>query len=241
MNLSPMPISPTPVYPHQAQVPAILGILFDLDGVIVHTDRFHRQAWQRLAQEEGLHFDPSLGDALRGVSRMASLDLLLEKAGAPNRYQVEEKLALADRKNTYYRAFLQELTPDDFAPRHRRALQALREAGYKLGIASSSKNASFILDRLALLDAFDTITDGTDIQHSKPHPEVFLKAADKLGLSPSDLMVVEDAEAGLEAAHAGNFLAAGFGPAAHSELALYRFEDLDALFAFFQVSQGAYD
>lgn len=216
------------------KVQAILGIVFDLDGVLVHTDRFHREAWQRLAQEEGLYFDPSLGDALRGVSRMASLDLLLEKAGAAERYSHEEKLALADRKNNYYRNFLQELTPEDFAPQHREALKDLRAAGYKLGISSSSKNARFILDRLGLTDYFDAITGGEDIQHSKPHPEVFLQTAAKFGLDPRDLMVVEDAESGLEAAQAGHFIPAGFGAAKDSDLAAYSFKDLTDFFAFFK-------
>lgn len=215
-------------------VQAILGIVFDLDGVLVHTDRFHREAWQRLAQEEGLDFDPSLGDVLRGVSRMASLELLLEKADAADRYSPEEKTALADRKNAYYRDFLQTLTPDDFAPQHREALKALRVAGYKLGISSSSKNARFILDRLALTDYFDAITSGEDIQHSKPHPEVFLQTAQKFGLDPRDLMVVEDAESGLEAALAGHFIPVGFGAAENSDLAAYHFKDLSELFAFFK-------
>lgn len=218
------------------KVPALQGFIFDLDGVLVHTDRFHQAAWQRLAQEEGLYFDPSLASDLRGVSRMASLDLLLAKAGAADRYSPAEKTALADRKNAYYRDFLQELTPADFPDRQRAALQALREQGYKLGLASSSKNARFILDRLDLTPYFDAITGGEDIQHSKPDPEVFLQTADKLGLDPHDLLVVEDAEAGLEAAQAGLFLPVGLGPAQDSPLASYSFPDLDAFLAFFLAS-----
>lgn len=153
---------------------AIKGIIFDLDGVIVFTDHYHYLAWKRMADRLGVYFDETINNRLRGVSRMASLEIILERYTGPA-LSPEDKLQLTEEKNGYYRALLQEMTPDSVTPQVRQTLAELRKRGYKLSIGSSSKNTRTILERTALLDAFDAISDGTNITHSKPDPEVFLK------------------------------------------------------------------
>ena len=190
------------------------GIIFDLDGVICFTDRFHYQAWKALADRLGIYFDEEINNRLRGVSRMASLEIILERA--EQSYSEAEKEAFAEEKNNTYRELLKSMTPDDLSDEVRETLNELRSRGYLLAIGSSSKNTKFILSRIGLGDFFDAIADGTDITHSKPDPEVFLIAAEKLGLAPADCAVVEDAKAGIQAAKAGGMTAlALFGDAAH--------------------------
>ena len=192
------------------------GMIFDLDGVIVSTDHYHYLAWKAIADQEGIEFNEEINNRLRGVSRMASLEIILEKASRP--YLKEEKEALCEQKNAIYRDFLKQLQPSDCSEDVRSTLKALRDAGIQLSIGSASKNTRFILERINLLDAFDQIVDGTMISHSKPNPEVFLLAAEKLGLAPNECGVVEDAYAGIEAAKAGGFEAYGIGDASHSPL-----------------------
>lgn len=189
------------------------AVIFDLDGVLVFTDAFHYQAWKQMADRLGIYFDEKINDRLRGVSRMDSLEIILEKyEGAPLSYA--EKCALADGKNEAYKKLLQTMTPDDVSEEVRRTLEELRARGYKLAIGSSSKNTRFILAQTKLEDAFDAVSDGTNITRSKPDPEVFLKAAAFLGEQPRDCLVVEDAEAGIDAAKSGGMEAAGIGAAA---------------------------
>ena len=187
------------------------GIIFDLDGVLCHTDEYHYLAWQALADKIGVPFDRSVNELLRGVSRMESLEIILEKAGRT--YTDAEKSAFANEKNEMYRGFLARMTPDDLPGGVRETLAELRRRGYRLAIGSSSKNTPLILDRLALTGAFDAVADGNEITRSKPDPEVFLLAARKLGLTPAECLVVEDAESGVSAAVAGGFTAAGIGSA----------------------------
>lgn len=190
----------------------IKGIVFDLDGVIVSTDRFHYEAWKAIADQEGIYFDEKINDRLRGVSRMASLDIILERAS--RQYDEEEKLALAAKKNEIYRGLLSRLSPSDVEEADREALEELRSRGYKLAVGSSSKNTPLILEKIGLGSFFDAVADGNQITHSKPNPEVFLLAAKLIGIDPSEGAVVEDAEAGIDAAKAGGFLAVGIGGAA---------------------------
>lgn len=179
------------------------GIIFDLDGVICSTDEYHYQAWKELADREGIPFDRSVNNRLRGVSRMESLEILLERA--KRSYSQEEKEKMAAAKNTRYQELLREMTPADLSPEVFETLETLRKQGLKLAIGSSSKNTPLILDRLGLGGYFDAVSDGNNITRSKPDPEVFLKAAEYLGLSPETCLVVEDAVSGVEAAHrAGN-------------------------------------
>ena len=186
----------------------IKAFLFDLDGVLTDTSEFHYQAWQRLADEEGLPFSRQDNDALRGVSRRASLNILLKGK------QVSEETAEAwmERKNNYYIELVRQMTPGDLLPGAENLLRELRAAGIKIAIASASKNAPLVLDRLHLAGAIDAVVDAAKIVHSKPAPDVFLKAAEMLGVQPAECVVVEDAAAGVEAAIAGGMHSLGIGP-----------------------------
>lgn len=199
----------------EAEEVKIKGLIFDLDGVLVFTDKFHYQAWKTMADELGVYFDETINHRLRGVSRMDSLEIILERYEGPD-LSLREKEKLAEKKNEIYRTLLESMTPDDVTKEVRDTLTKLREKGYKLAIGSSSKNAKFILEKVELKDDFDAISDGNNITKSKPDPEVFLKAAEYLGLPPKACMVVEDAEAGIEAAKKGGMYAAGIGEAAKS-------------------------
>ena len=193
------------------------GIIFDLDGVICSTDEYHYMAWKALADRLGIPFDRERNNLLRGVSRMASLEIVLEKG--KKSYTDEEKAAFAEEKNTNYRKLLGRMSPADLSEDVKAALEALRKTDIKLAIGSSSKNTPFILERIGLGSFFDAVADGNCITHSKPHPEVFLKAASLIGLSPQDCLVVEDAHAGVEAAVAGGFDCAAIGDAKDDERA----------------------
>lgn len=175
----------------------IKAVIFDLDGVIVSTDDCHFRAWKRMADEEGIYFDREINNRLRGVSRMASLDIVLERA--KREYSEREKQELAERKNKYYKELICELTPDDILPGVMDKLENLKENGIKIAIGSSSKNTPIILKQIGLDGYFDAVSDGNNITHSKPDPEVFLKAAEMLNIPPEDCMIVEDADAGIEA------------------------------------------
>lgn len=199
------------------------AFIFDLDGVIVFTDRFHYQAWKKIADRMGIYFDEEINNRLRGVSRMDSLDIILERyEGEP--LSRERKEELAEEKNVFYRSLLENMTPADVEQEVRDTLKELHRRGYKLSIGSSSKNAKFILERVGLLDAFDAVSDGTNISKSKPDPEVFLKGAEFLGVEPDECVVVEDAFAGIDAAKAGNMIAAGIGDARDYEKTDYRLD-----------------
>lgn len=188
------------------------ALIFDLDGVICFTDKFHYQAWKKMADELGIYFDETINNRLRGVSRMDSLEIVLERyEGRP--LSDEDKVRLATQKNETYRELLKTMTPDDASDEVRNTLKELRRRGYLLSLGSSSKNAKFILEKIDLLDAFDAISDGNNITNSKPDPEVFLKAAEFLNVDPKDCLVIEDATAGIDAAKSANMLAAGIGDA----------------------------
>ena len=190
----------------------IEGILFDLDGVLVSTDELHYLAWKQLADRLGIPFSREQGDRCRGVSRMGSLEILLE--GSNRSYTEREKLRMAEEKNDCYRAQLQELTPGDVPERTAETLRELRRRGYRLGLASSSKNAGVILTRTGLDALLDRVVDGNQITRSKPDPEVFLRAAQLLKLPPEDCAGVDDALAGVESARTAGMIAAAIGPAA---------------------------
>ena len=190
----------------------IKGVIFDLDGVLVFTDKFHYQAWKQMADGIGIYFDEQINNRLRGVSRMDSLEIILERyEGEP--LSEGRKQELAAQKNDAYRTLLATMTPADCAREVRDTLNALRDMGIRISLGSSSKNARFILERVELLDVFDAISDGNNIIHSKPDPEVFLKGAKYLGLDPVDCAVVEDAYAGIDAAKAGGMTAIAIGDA----------------------------
>lgn len=196
------------------------AIIFDLDGVICFTDHYHYLAWKALADSLGIPFDEKKNDRLRGVSRMASLEIVLEGYTGPALTE-KEKVALATKKNDLYRVYLQSMTTADLSDEVRDTLYALRKMGLKLAIGSSSKNTPLILERIGLADFFDAVSDGNNIIRSKPDHQVFSMAAGMLGLSPERCLVVEDASAGIHAAAAGGFHSAGLGPAAQCAKATY--------------------
>lgn len=189
----------------------IKGVIFDLDGVLVSTDEMHYQAWKRLAQE--LHitgFTREDNRRQRGVSRMASLEIVLEKADRT--YSEEEKIELAERKNGYYLELLEAMDESAVLENVKDVLEKLKNRGLLLAVGSASKNAPVILEKTGLMPYFDKISCGLDTTKSKPDPEVFLVAAKKLGLPPEECLVVEDSAAGIEAAAAGGMKSLGVGP-----------------------------
>ncbi|MDX9873040.1 MAG: beta-phosphoglucomutase [Clostridia bacterium] len=203
------------------------AVIFDLDGVICHTDRYHYLAWKKIAEEIGVDFDETANNRLRGIGRRESLEILL--GSRSGEFSEEAKKEYAERKNTLYRSLLQNMSPQDLDPDVKKTLDRIRVQGIKIAIGSSSKNASLILQRIGLENYFDAVSDGANITRSKPDPEVFLKAGAYLGIEPRRCLVVEDAKAGLEAALAANMDCAAIGDAARYGLATYhlnRFTDL---------------
>ncbi len=185
--------------------------LFDLDGVLVDTARFHYRAWADLAHDLGFEFTPEQGEATKGVSRMASLDIVLRAGGLENRFSQEEKERLAAEKNARYLGYVSTMTPDDVLPGVRDFLADLKRHGVKIALGSASKNAGTILDRCALRDVFDAIVDGTLVSRAKPDPEVFSKGAELLHMAPEVSVVFEDAAAGIEAAARAGMRSVGVG------------------------------
>ena len=199
------------------------GIIFDLDGVICHF-----LAWKQIADQLGIHFDDRINDRMRGVSRMDSLEILLEEYhGEP--LTAAQKAALAEKKNQLYVGLLQNMGEADLSEEVRKTMDTLRSRGRKLAIGSSSKNTKLILKRLGLTGYFDAVSDGTNITRSKPDPEVFLCAAQYLGLCPGKCLVVEDAKAGILAAKAGGFDSAGLGEAAAFAFVTYPLQSFSDL------------
>ncbi len=196
------------------------AVIFDLDGVICFTDHYHYLAWKALADEIGAKFDESNGDRIRGVSRMESLEIVLEGYHGPA-FTQEQKVAMATKKNDLYRSYLMTMTTADLSDEVRDTLNGLRAKGLKLAIGSSSKNTPLILERIGLGKFFDAVSDGNNITRSKPDPQVFLMAAEMLGLKPDRCLVVEDAEAGIQAAVSGGFDSAAIGPATQCGKATY--------------------
>lgn len=186
----------------------IKGFIFDLDGVITDTAEYHYRGWKRLADEEGLPFTREDNEHLRGVARRDSLLLILK-----GRIYPEEQIqAMMTRKNDYYLEYIKEITPRDLLPGAKELLEELRTAGYKVALGSASKNARDVLQRLDILHLFDAIADGYSVERQKPAPDLFLFAAQELGLKANECVVIEDAAAGIEAARAGGFRSVGLGP-----------------------------
>ena len=209
----------------------IKAIIFDLDGVLVSTDELHYRAWKALAGRLGVPFDRAKNDRCRGISRMASLDIVLEDA--PTAYTQAEREAFAAEKNETYRAMLASLTPADTLEGVLPTLAELRRRGYRPALAPVSKNAPLILERTGLDRYLDAVADGNCITRSKPDPEVFLKAAEKLGMACESCAAMDDALAGIEAGRAAGMLTIGFGDSAKNkagDLNLERFDELLGLF-----------
>ena len=186
----------------------VQGFIFDLDGVLTDTAEFHYRAWQRLADEESLPFDRQANEALRGVSRRESL----LKIVGDRPYSEAQLQAMMDRKNHYYVESIQDIAPADLLPGARSLLTELRQAGIKIALGSASKNARPVIEKLGIADLMDAIADGHSVERPKPAPDLFLFAANQLGLQPDQCVVVEDAAAGIEAAIAAKMLTIGLGP-----------------------------
>lgn len=205
-------------------------VIFDLDGVICHTDTYHYLAWKKIADKLGIAFDETVNNRLRGVSRMESLEIILENYSGE--LTAEEKEALAEEKNAYYKELLKQMSPADLEDDVKQTLYQLKEEGTILAIGSSSKNTKFILGQLGLEDFFHAVSDGNNIRNSKPDPEVFLKAAQFVSADPVDCLVVEDAAAGVEAAKRAGMDCAAIGDAVrcgNADYTLSKFSDLCAI------------
>lgn len=187
------------------------AFIFDLDGVITDSAEYHYLAWKALGEDLGIPFDREFNETLKGVSRTDSLERILRLGGRENDFSLEEKEQLAAKKNEHYVALISNITSEDILPGVEAFLSELKEAGYKIGMASASKNAHMVTRQLGLLHAFDHIVDAATVAQSKPHPEVFLKAAEALQVDPKECVGVEDAVAGVEAIHAAGMFAVGIG------------------------------
>lgn len=187
------------------------GAIFDLDGVIVDTAKYHYQAWKRLARELRFEFTPEDNERLKGVSRMRSLDILLEIG----KFDIGEALRerMSALKDNWYVEYISKMTQDELLPGAREYILALRKRGARIALGSASRNAPLILEKLQIVHLFDAVIDGNCVQHTKPHPEVFLRGAAAIGLRPEECIVYEDAEAGIAAAHRAGMKTVGIGNA----------------------------
>jgi beta-phosphoglucomutase len=206
------------------------AIIFDLDGVLTDTAEFHYRAWQRLADEEGLAFDRGANERLRGVSRADSLRLILAGTVVDD----ARFAAMMERKNGYYLASLVDMSPADALPGARELVHDARARGLAVAVGSSSRNAELVLAYLDMSELFDVVVGGNAVERAKPAPDLFLAAADRLGVAPEACAVVEDATSGVDAALAAGMIAVGIGPAARVGHAHHRFDhtadvDLDQL------------
>jgi beta-phosphoglucomutase len=195
----------------------IKACLFDMDGVIVDTAKFHFLAWQRLANSLSIEFTEVQNEELKGVSRVESLEKILAWGGI--QLNNSKKLELMDLKNRWYLEYAEQVVPSEMLPGVLDFLNELKQKDIRIGLGSSSKNAVLILEKLGILEMFDTIIDGNKIHMSKPHPEVFQRGASELQLQPSEIVVFEDAQSGVEAAKSGGFYCIGIGESSVLSLA----------------------
>lgn len=211
----------------------INAVIFDLDGVLLSTDVFHYLAWKKLADEIGIN-NFSEEDAIRqrGVSRMASLEILLEKRTV--NYSETEKIELADKKNRYYIEMLNKLGKESILPGVFDSLSLLKKNGIKLAVGSASKNAPIILNKTGINHFFDAVVSGADVKKSKPDPQVFCYASDKLLVSVEHCLVVEDSYAGIEAAKRGGMLSYAVGTAQKSPFADFSSENMIGFLKFIE-------
>lgn len=188
------------------------AFIFDLDGVLTDTAHYHFLAWKKLADKLGLPFDETDNERLKGVSRAASLDIILERAS--KEYTLDEKHAMMESKNEDYKDLIAHMTPDDVFPGVREVFAELKSRGIKIALASASKNAPDIVKRLGIAADFDYIADAGAVAHSKPAPDIFLLAAKGAGVTPAESVGIEDAIAGIESIHAAGMPAVGIGDSA---------------------------
>jgi beta-phosphoglucomutase len=204
-----------------------IGCLFDLDGVLVDTAVYHYQAWKALANSLGFDFSEAQNEHLKGINRMRSLEMILEWGSVKK--TAEEMEALATTKNAAYVEMISKMTENEVLPGSKQLLNDLKAAGIKIALGSASKNSGLILERTGLAPLFDVIVDGNHVGTSKPDPEVFLRGAEGLGIAPEHCVVFEDAQAGVQAAIAGNMKVVGVGEATNLEGADLVIKDLSGI------------
>ncbi|MBQ7670346.1 MAG: beta-phosphoglucomutase [Clostridia bacterium] len=185
------------------------AIIFDLDGVIVDTAKFHFLAWKTLSDELGFFFDEKVNERLKGVSRMRSFEIILEVNGASDKFSPEEKEAFTKKKNELYISFVKTLKPEDMLPGIREFVDRAKESGLKTAVASVSKNAPLVLKCLDAEEMFDYVADAAKITKSKPAPDIFLNCAESLGIAPENCIGIEDSQAGIEAIKAAGMFSIG--------------------------------
>lgn len=203
------------------------AVIFDLDGVICHTDYYHYLAWKKIADKIGIAFDETINNCLRGIGRMESLEIML--GARSEEFSQEAKRKFAEEKNDFYRRLLKNMSPKDLQPDVKNTLDQIKAHRIKIAVGSSSKNAKLILKQIGLENFFHAVSDGTNITRSKPDPEVFLKASILLGIEPQYCLVVEDAVSGLEAASAAGMDSAAIGDAVNYSIANFNLNKLSDL------------
>ncbi|MTI60001.1 MAG: beta-phosphoglucomutase [Firmicutes bacterium] len=200
----------------------IKAVIFDLDGVLTDTAEYHYQSWKKLAQEEGISFTREDNEQLRGVTRRQSLEILLKGKTLP-----EDKMEeLMVKKNEYYQELINNITEGDLLPGVENLLNQLQEEGYKLAVASASRNARTVIENLGIGKKFQLIADGYSVKNNKPAPDLFLYAAEELEVEPEECIVIEDAESGIEAALAAGMHTVGIGPEERVGQADFRYDKI---------------
>lgn len=195
---------------------SLKGLIFDLDGVLTDTAKYHFLAWKKLADELNMSFTEQDNELLKGVSRIKSFEIILKINGRSNEFSNEEKERLANLKNDYYKEMIEQLTPGDILCGVLPFISVAKQNGLKCAVASISKNAPRVLELLGISDLFDYIADATAVKKPKPDPEIFLTCAKALGFEPNECIGFEDAQAGIEAIHSANMLSVGIGVAVTS-------------------------
>lgn len=203
------------------------AVIFDLDGVICNTDKYHYYAWSKIAAEIGVYFDETVNERLRGISRSSSLEIILESYSSE--ISEKEKNYYAEKKNQLYRQLLEGMSNGDISEEVKDTIEHIKAKGLKTAIGSSSKNTKYILRKIGLDNYFDAVSDGTNITCSKPDPEVFLKASEYLGINPKFCLVVEDAKSGIQAALSAKMDCAALGNGTKYNLANYNLNSFSDL------------
>ena len=188
---------------------SLKALIFDLDGVLTDTAKYHYLAWKKLADELGYYFDEDINELLKGVSRINSFEIILEKNNATDKYTPEEKETLANKKNDYYNEMIEQLTPDDILDGIVPFVTEARNNSIKCAVASISKNAPRVLELLKISNLFDYIADAALVKKPKPDPEIFLTCAKALGFEPSECIGIEDAQAGIESINGAGMMSVG--------------------------------
>jgi beta-phosphoglucomutase len=190
---------------------SLKAVIFDMDGVLTETSRQHFIAWKLLAKDLGYELKDEVNEQLKGISRLESLDIVLSAGSLAEQFSEAEKLALAEKKNLIYQDLIKTFTKENLAKGALELLQSLRENNIKIGLASVSKNAAFLLEAMEIQGFFDAIADPGEVRNGKPAPDIFLLAAKKLGIEPQGCVGIEDAFAGIQSIHSAGMKSIGIG------------------------------